>query len=270
MNCTQARQQLNLHLDRELPAAQACELAEHLDCCLPCRQWFAAEEQAEQLLQARCCRAEAVSDWTTIERTITTPVIQPIRIYRRWWAWAAAAAVAFMVLASGRWSEPTLASEHPARWAVSELRNLCSCGDSFQVTTQPAEDINHLANQLLHCSVSLSDNEVQSDHRLAICQTQTRRCPSGRERLEIRATCCNAPVLLTLAQCTNLGELSPVDRSMQRKKCQRFDYVVEEEGLTYYVSARRVQEWMIVAVSTHPVHDLPDAIQLTSLVPATP
>lgn len=266
MGCKDVRNWISLYLDSELDSSKTFEVSQHLERCDVCRTRFEQEVRADQLIAGRLKKSRPWFDWSSLERSLLAPP-------RRWfplkprWMLAAAACVVFVLLGLSEWSSRSLAN--PAKWAIDELHELCPNGEPLASPTAKvcrAEDVEALVRRLVNGDLDIRpilDGHV-GGHPVELVAAFEKTCAQGMGRLQIHLNCCGKPVLLTIALETHLGKLTPVRDRLPRDSDAQVDSTVEAHSEVYNVSARKLGDCVVVAVSPHSVAHLVSNIAIAS------
>ncbi len=262
MKCHEARKWISPYLDSELDPTKTFEVSQHLESCSACKSRFEKEAQADQIIAASLKKEESYVDWPFIEQKILAPPRRVIRLRPRWLL-AAAACIAFIILSLVDRSQPAIAS--PAKWAIDELHQLSPHGEPFQ--TEPGctpTDIEALASEVLDCKVGLSlDGQWVRGHLIDLAEVKKRTCSAGTERVEVLLNCCKEPVLLIIGHFDERGVLADLNAAIE-KGDGRYKDSQDTYNFTYHVYACKKGDYVVIAVSPHPVEHLVLGIELAA------
>ncbi len=250
MNCQQARRCLSPYLDSELDPTATFAISEHLRVCEACRRRFEAEREVESKI-VYGLRAGNMPEgmWRDI--------IQPLR-KPRWIGWRlamplAAAAAVMLVIWAG-W--PSRSAPSQPHWLVSEFLSETGGGKPFSSSnavtvqagmTMPLKPYSDLALNFA--------GEAARQHVAQFVRMDTVLDERGAEYVEVRLNCCGEPVIIRVAQRERAGRLQEFVGDGEHVLA-----AATEGGVV--VGQREIGDYVVVAVSRHPVSDLLSSVHL--------
>ncbi|GIK23640.1 MAG: hypothetical protein BroJett005_30540 [Ignavibacteriota bacterium] len=251
MNCREARRCLSPYLDSELDPTTTFAISEHLRVCDDCRRRFEAERGVDQAVVAKLS-VESVPDevWREVVRPLRTP---------RWVRWrlyaplAAAAAIALIVWTGWPWK----AAAPQPHWVVREFLAETNSGrpfDSADAQTVPAGMTMPL--KPFSDLVVTFTGEAALRHVVQFVRLDTVRGADGAEIVEVRLNCCGEPVIIRAAKRDQPGRL----REFVGLDATRLASLPSAGEAA--VAEREVGDYVVVAVSRHPTHELLAAMQV--------
>jgi hypothetical protein len=252
MNCQQARSRLSPYLDSELDAGTTFAISEHLRACDACRGRFEAEREVERLITTRL-QPVHVPDalWGDIVRPIRQRSLTRWRLYV---PLAAAAAVAIITWTGWTLSRPEKVQPH---WVVREFLTDTAGGRPFVTSaarvngagmTMPLKPFADLV-------VSLAGEDALN-HVVEMVRLDTKTDEDGAQFVELRLNCCGEPVLLRVARRDHPGRL----REFIGADPSKLASLPTAAKVT--VAERDVGDYVVVAVSRHPVSHLLAGMQI--------
>jgi anti-sigma factor RsiW len=260
MKCSEIKKWISPYLDSELDQTRTFEISQHLESCDSCRVRFEQEQRVESAIRDRLCRKEQVVDWIAVEQGLNQPGQRVLRL-RPAWMLAAAACVAFAIIGSGQLSNETLA--HPAQWYVEEMHRMQPDCAAFQGTCS-VETLQEQISRILGAEFSLPiHNGRLGQHPVELVGVRERKCPGGKQRVEVRLNCCGKPVLLTIGRCHAMGGLEPMRERCDSEGSGVWSSECNASGTEYTVAACRVEGLFVAAVSpgrTHSVTPIVNAL----------
>lgn len=261
MNCREARQCLSPYLDSELDPTRTFEISEHLRVCDPCRWRFEAEREVERQVLARL-RPENMPDamWRDVVHSVR---VRPPTRWRLYAPLAAAAALVFVVWAGWSLIRPSPTAPH---WMVQEFLTetgggrpfvaaMSGAGGTGSITPKDVRGERMPLNPFADLVMDFAGEQVLH-HATQLVRFDTKKDTDGSEFVEVRLNCCGEPVILRAArrdQPGRLGEFIGAEASTLAALPTTGKVTIAE---------REVGEYVVVAVSRHPVTDLLAAMQV--------
>lgn len=256
MNCREARRCLSPYLDSELDPTTTFAISEHLRVCDDCRRRFDAERGVDQAIVAEL-GVEKMPDelWRQIVRPMRTP---------RWVRWrlyaplAAAAAIVLIVWAGWPWRPAAAPQPH---WVVRDFLAETSNGQPFV-----SADAQTVAAGMTMPLKPFSDlvvnftGEASLKHVVQFVRLDTVRDADGAEIVEVRLNCCGEPVIVRAAKRDRPGRLREF---LDLDAAQLAALPSAGDGKRRVsVAEREVGDYVVVAVSRHPMNELLGAMQV--------
>ncbi len=252
MNCHEARKWLSPYLDSELGATKTFEVSEHLRRCGGCKDRFAAERRADDLVQSRL-EQDTMPDelWSALVRDVRTPAWS--RRLRHRWVSALAACLLLAVLGvAGVWSMGLGAGDVDAgNWAVRAFVAATTNEEDFEAGVQDAGSPERLLLEKFGIRIERDlIKENFGPHAVSLVSATARTDRDGRAYLELRLNCCGQPVLMALAAFGEGTRPAPFEgETLAPRRALR------QEG-DVHIATRRVGGVAVIAVSGHPVEQL--------------
>ncbi len=261
MNCREARRCLSPYLDSELDPTTTFAISEHLRVCDDCRRRFEAERGVDQAIVSELA-VEKMPD--ELWREIVHPLRAP-----RWIRWrlyvplAAAAAIALCVWAGWPWGmdwtrERIAPQPH---WVVREFLAETSNGQPFASAdaqtvpagmTMPLKPFSDL--------VVTITGEAARRHAVQLVRLDTVRGADGAAVVEVRLNCCGEPVIVRAAKRDQPGRLREF---VGLDAAQLAALPSAGDGKRRVsVAEREVGDYVVVAVSRHPMNQLLGAMRV--------
>jgi len=251
VNCREARRCLSPYLDSELDPTTTFAISEHLRTCDPCRWRFDAERDVDQCMVSRL-NMEGMPD--DLWRGIIRPVRRWHLIRGRFLAsLAAAALVAFVAWAYWPWTSDAA----PPHRLVREF--LAETDGGRPYPADPAMTVSAGTRMALgpfaDLVVNFSD-EVARKHVVQLVTVTTVQDADGSDVVELRLNCCGQPVLVRAARRDRPGPL----REFLGADDARLAALPTTARVAF--AEREVGEYVVVAMSRHPVRQLLAAIRV--------
>jgi|CXWL01.1.fsa_nt_gi hypothetical protein len=246
MNCQQARRCLSPYLDSELDAGTTFAISEHLRICETCRSRFEAEREVEQMITARLQPGHMPNAmWDDIVR----PIRQRSWARQRLYAFMATAAAVVLVAWTG-WTLTRSEKVEP-HWLVKAFLTDTNGGRPF-VSSAPQVNGDGMKMPLepfADLVVNLA-GEAALNHVVQMVRLEAKTDEDGAEFVELRLNCCGEPVILRAARRDRPGRL----REIIDADPSRLASLPTADKVT--IAEREVGDYLVVAVSRHPVSDL--------------
>ena len=251
MNCREARRCLSPYLDSELDADTTFAISEHLRVCAPCRLRFEGEIHVDKLIVTGLSIGE-------MPDAMWRRMIQPLRRSQRapWRAYAPLAAAAVIALVAWAGWRTIRVAPRP-HWAVKEFLAETNGGQPFA----PTEAVSVPAGMSMPLKpfadlvVNLAGEEALK-HVVQFVRLDTVRDADGSEMVEVRLNCCGEPVIVRAAKRDRPGRLREFLGSDEARLA-----ALPTPGKVV-VAEREIGEYVVVAVSRHPVTHLLAAMQV--------
>ncbi|MBE7506918.1 MAG: zf-HC2 domain-containing protein [Planctomycetia bacterium] len=252
MNCQQARSRLSPYLDSELDAGTTFAISEHLRGCDGCRGRFEAEREVERLVATRLQSVH-------VPNALWDEIVRPIRqrSFSRWRLYVPLATAAAVLIVT--WTGWTLSRRERIQphWVVQEFLAETDGGQPFATSsprvnsagmTMPLEPFADLV-------VSLA-GEYALNHVVQMVRLDTKADEDGAEFVELRLNCCGEPVLLRAARRDHPGRM----REFIGADSSKLASLPTTDKVT--ITEREVGDYVVVAVSRHPVSQLLSGIRI--------
>lgn len=251
MNCREARRCLSPYLDSELDPTTTFAISEHLRVCEECRRRFEAERDVDRNVVAALDAGNMPDEmWQDIVRPVQRPS------WRRWLAYAPlAAAVVFAMVVWAAWPRRPAGSQ--PHWVVQEFLAATNYGHPFAASdgiTMPSGKTLRL-NPFANLVMSLAGEDAMK-HVVQLVRIDTVREPDGAESVEVRLNCCGEPVIVRAARRDRAGRL----REFIGADEERLAMLPSTDNIT--VAEREVGDYVVVAVSRHPMTHLLTAMEV--------
>lgn len=247
MNCSEARRSLSPYLDSELDPTTTFAISEHLRICESCRNRFEMERRADRAIIAGL-------DGPHMTDAVWEEAIRPLRrprpgIWRLYAPLAAAAAIAIVVWVG--W--PQWNSDTPSHWIVGEFLAETTGGRAFPadgaatISAGMSMPVGPFSDLILSFS-----SEAALRHVVQLVRVDSIEEADGAEIVEVRLNCCGEPVIVRAARRERPGRL------------REFLDGPPVPPLTgkVTVTSREIGEYVVVAVSRHPVSELVGAMSV--------
>jgi hypothetical protein len=226
-------------------------ISEHLRSCNECQRRFDSEREVDQLVVAGLEVGNVPEElWRGIVRPLRRPRWARWRLY----APLAAAAVIVLVAWMGRLTKPDSPQPH---WAVKEFLAETNGGRPFPVagTVSSAGSMRMALEPFPDVALDLA-GEAALRHVVQMVRLETRVDADGGQVAELRLNCCGEPVILRVARQERPGRLREfvgADRAKLASMSGSANVAVGERDLGEYV---------VVAVSRHPVAHILGAVRV--------
>jgi len=256
MNCHDTRRWLSPYLDSELGATKTFEVSEHLRRCGDCKDRFAAERRADELVRSRLEQDTMPPElWSALVRDVRTPAWS--RRLRRRWVSASAACLLLAVLGVvGVWSMGSGAGD-AGDWAVRAFVAATDDGKDFDAHAQEAGSPERLL--LEKFGIRIERDLIKGNfgpHAVSLVSATTRTDRDGRAYLELRLKCCGYPVLMALAAFGEGDPPAPFEGAAlaPARATRRVGDV--------HIATRRIDGVAVMAVSRHSVEQLVASLRI--------
>lgn len=251
MKCQSVRRRMSAFFDSELDEATTFEINEHLHVCAACRERFELERRVDLDILERL-RGESMPDatWDAIRTTVERSTrAKPVPVRRPALLWTMAVATAAAILVGVLHLRPDSA------WLRTEqqVEAFLTLTSHMDADTWNGPTVSDGAPVRLSKSVILRLGAEASGHSTQLVSVHDRNGPEGAFT-EVLLACCGEPVLLRIARSDSRGELGALAAQL----------AADESATRKYnrlaVAVRRTGDYVVVAVSRHPIAHLVEAV----------